>query len=109
MLFFKASHPIAILWPTPVLVGQKFVVEPIEMFEAMFPPPVLMHKLLIEPVTANDPVIKAEPENGKPAPLPPGVAFIVTIPIPLGSPRVMLVPATIWVTPPPGAYEADNA
>jgi len=98
-----------------VLVELIFVVEPIEIFEQMFPPPVPIHKPLIEPVTVNpdpditnEPVITADPENGKPVPLPPE-EFIVTIPVPPGGEIVMLVPATIWVTPPPGAYEADNA
>jgi hypothetical protein len=51
VLFFKALHPIAILWPTPIAEELKFVVAPIEMFEQMFPPPVPISKLLIEPVT----------------------------------------------------------
>ena len=48
----------------PVAEELKFVVEPIEMFEETFPPPLLKNTPLIEPVTPNDPVIKAEPVNG---------------------------------------------
>ena len=97
----------------PVLEELKDVDAPIEMFVEIFPPPVPIHKLLIEiePVTPKDPVIWADPVKGNPVPLPPGVAFIVTIPVPVGpvDDMFMLVPAAIWVTPPPGAYEADNA
>ncbi len=78
----KAEDPIAVLdapvvlvdkalppaakFPPPVAEELKFVVEPIEMFEKTFPPPVLINKLLmvpfepdveIEPVTPKDPVI----------------------------------------------------
>ena len=48
----------------PVLEELKFVVAPIEIFVGTFPPPVLISKLLIEPVTPNDPVICADPVNG---------------------------------------------
>ena len=48
----------------PVAEELKFVVAPIEMFVEIFPPPVLISKLLIDPVTPNDPVIKAEPVYG---------------------------------------------
>ena len=59
----------------PVAEELKFVVAPIDMFVETFPPPVLISKLLIEPVTVNpdpditnDPVITADPENGNAAP-----------------------------------------
>jgi hypothetical protein len=39
----------------PVAEELKFVVAPIEMFEETLPPPVLISKLLIEPVTAKEP------------------------------------------------------
>jgi len=48
----------------PVEEELKFVDAPIEMFEGTFPPPKLTNKPLIEPVTPNDPVIKAEPVYG---------------------------------------------
>ena len=77
VLNFKASHPNAMLW-VPVAEELKFVVAPIEIFEETFPPPVLISKLLIEPVTVNpdpdttnEPVITADPENGKVTPPPP--------------------------------------
>ena len=72
VLFCKALFPAAKLC-TPVLEELKFVVEPIEIFEGMFPLPVLISKLLmvpfepdveIEPVTPREPVIKAEPVYG---------------------------------------------
>ena len=68
----KDPLPAAKLFP-PVAEELKFVVAPIEMFVETFPPPVLINKLLIvpfepdveiEPVTPNDPVIKAEPVYG---------------------------------------------
>ena len=68
----KALFPAAKLC-VPVLEELKFVVAPIEMFEEMFPLPVLKNKPLIvpfepdveiEPVTPNDPVIKALPVYG---------------------------------------------
>ena len=114
--FCKELLPIAMLYP-PVERGKelKAVVEPIDIFVGTFLLPVPISKLLIEPVTVNpdpditnEPVITADPENGKPVPLPPE-EFIVTIPVPPAGEIVMLLPATIWVTPPPGAYEADNA
>jgi len=52
----------------PVLEELKFVVAPIEMFVETFPPPVLISKLLIDPVTPKDPVICADPVNGNAAP-----------------------------------------
>ena len=64
VLAHKALSPIAVLF-CPVAEELKFVVAPIEMFVETFPPPVLISKLLIEPVTPNDPVICADPVNGK--------------------------------------------
>jgi hypothetical protein len=89
VLEHKARYPIAVLlhpvvfllkdpFPAeklsvPVAEELKFVVAPIEIFVGMFPPPVLISKLLmvpfkpdveIEPVTPREPVIKAEPVYG---------------------------------------------
>jgi hypothetical protein len=77
VLFCKALSPIAVLlhpvvflnkarFPAaklfvPIAEELKFVVQPIEMFVETFPPPVLINKLLIEPVTSNDPVISVDP------------------------------------------------
>ena len=61
----KALLPAAKLLP-PVEEELKFVVEPIEMFEATFPPPVLINKLLIvpfEPVVLIEPVTLNEPDK----------------------------------------------
>ena len=63
VLLHKERYPIAVLF-VPVLEELKFVVEPIEIFVETFPPPVLISKLLIEPVTPKDPVIKALPVYG---------------------------------------------
>jgi len=87
VLHNKVLYPIAVLWDPDVLKDReffpiavlccpvaeelKFVVAPIEIFVGTFPPPVLISKLLIEPVTPKDPVIKALPVNGKAAPPPP--------------------------------------
>jgi len=84
--FDKALFPAAKLHP-PVAEELKFVVEPIEIFEEMFPPPLLKNIPLIvpfepdveiEPVTVNpdpditsEPVITADPENGNAGPPPP--------------------------------------
>jgi len=65
--FNKDPLPAAKLF-VPVLEELKFVVAPIEMFVETFPPPVLISKLLIEPVTSKDPVIWADPVNGNAAP-----------------------------------------
>ena len=54
VLLRKAHWPIAVLL-VPVAEELKFVVAPIEMFVEMFPPPVLISKLLIEPVTPHEP------------------------------------------------------
>ena len=56
VFLFKDPLPAAKLF-VPVLEELKFVVAPIEMFVETFPPPVLISKLLIEPVTPKDPVI----------------------------------------------------
>jgi len=50
----NARFPAAKLC-VPVLEELKFVVAPIEMFEEMFPPPLLKNKSLIEPVTPKEP------------------------------------------------------
>ena len=72
VLLSKALFPAAKL-SVPVAEELKFVVKPIEIFEGMFPPPKLTNKPLmvpfeplveIEPVTPNDPVIKALPVKG---------------------------------------------
>ena len=96
----KAVQPIAVLW-VPILEALKAVVAPIDIFVKTFPLPVPISKLLIEPVTVNpdpdttnEPVITADPENGKPVPLPPE-EFIVTTPVPPAGEIVMLLPATI--------------
>jgi len=69
VLVYKTAHPIARLW-VPVVEELKFVVAPIEMFEEMFPPPLLKNKPLIvpfepdveiEPVTPKEPVIRVDP------------------------------------------------
>ena len=69
----KEPLPAAKLPPAPVAEELKFVVAPIEIFVEMFPPPKLTNKPLIvpfeplveiEPVTPNDPVIKALPVYG---------------------------------------------
>jgi len=67
-----------------VLVELIFVVEPIEIFEQMFPPPVPISKLLIEPVTPREPVISADPVKGKPTPPLPVLTVIGNVvPLPL--------------------------
>jgi len=63
VLLDKALPPAAKL-SVPVAEELKFVVEPIEIFVETFPPPKLTNKPLIEPVTPNDPVIKADPVYG---------------------------------------------
>ena len=103
VFFCKELLPIAVLYPPAVEKGKelKAVVEPIDMFVGTFLLPVPISKLLIEPVTVNpdpdttnEPVITADPENGKPVPLPPE-EFIVTVPVPPAGEIVMLLPATI--------------
>ena len=64
VFLLKEPDPAAKLYP-PVLEELKFVVAPIEMFEETFPLPLLKNTPLIEPVTPNDPVICADPVNGK--------------------------------------------
>ena len=56
VLFCKAQHPAAKLC-VPTLIELKFVVEPIEMFEETFPPPLLKNTPLIEPVAVKEPEI----------------------------------------------------
>ena len=54
------------------------------MFVATFPPPVLISKLLIEPVTVKEPVISADPVKGKPTPPLPVLTVIGNVvPLPL--------------------------
>jgi len=72
VLTHKAKGPAEKLHP-PVAEELKFVVAPIEIFVETFPLPLLKNKPLmvpfepdveIEPVTPNDPVIKALPVKG---------------------------------------------
>ena len=118
MLIDKALPPAA-KFPTPVAEELKFVVEPIEIFEATFPPPKLTNKPLmvpfepdveIEPVTPNDPVISADPVKGNAAPPPPlPVLTVIGNVVPLPLVNVIVFEDTDAVTIAFGVNEAVEA
>ena len=122
----KALAPIAVLWVPvalthkakgpaeklhpPVAEELKAVVEPIEIFVETFPPPVLISKLLIEPVTPNDPVIKADPVYGNVAPPPPlPVLTVMGNVVPLSLVNVIVFEDTDAVTIAFGVKDAVEA
>ena len=118
VLLRKAAFPAAKLLP-PVAEELKFVVAPIEMFEETFPPPLLKNTPLmvpfepdveIEPVTPNDPVIKADPVNGNAAPPPPlPVLTVIGNVVPLPLVNVIVFEDTDAVTKAFGVNEAVEA
>ena len=114
----NARFPAAKLF-VPVAEELKFVVEPLEMFEETFPPPLLKNKPLmvpfepdveIEPVTSNDPVIKADPVKGKAAPPPPlPVLTVIGNVVPLPLVNVIVFEDTDAVTKAFGVKDAVSA